>query len=233
MKIRPIKTRIFAEGENLAAFITEHVPRLKNGSILVVTSKIVALAEERVVCIRNKTEKDVVIRKESEWAKRTKYVWLTMKDGMLLANAGVDESNAGGKLILLPKDSFRSAQKLRRKLQSLYKVKRLGVIITDSRVLPNRAGVVALALGYAGFKGLRDYRGKYDIFGRMLKFTQTNVADSLATSAALAMGEGCERQPLAVITEAPAEFSDRISRGELRIQIEDDMYRPLFRKPSR
>ena len=226
MHVRALKTRIFKEGDDLAAFIMHHVPRLQNGSILIVTSKIVALSEGRVADVK---DKEKIIRAESKWAKRTKYVWLTEKDGMILANAGIDESNAEGKLILLPRDSFGSASALRRKLRAHYNIKKLGILITDSRVAPLRAGVAGVALGYAGFRGLRDYRGKKDIFGKKLKFTQTNVADALASAAILMMGEGSERQPLAVITDAPVEFTDRINKKELLIPLKDDMYAPLFR----
>ena len=225
MNIQPVKTRVFKEGEDLIAFITAHIPKLRDGSILAVTSKIVALAEGRTA---DQKDKEKIIRSESEWALKTKYVWLTMKDGMILANAGVDDSNAKGGLILLPKDSFASAQKIRSVLLKKYKIKKISVIITDSRIMPMRAGVVGVALGYAGFKGVRDYRGKPDIFNRKLKFTQTDIADSLATAAVLAMGEGSERQPLAVIESAPVEFRERVDRKELLIPLEDDMYAPLF-----
>ena len=233
MKIQPVKTRIFKEREDLLTFITKHVPKLKEGSVLAVTSKIVALSEGRTAIVRNEKQKEKLIRAESEWAEPTEYVFLTMKDGMLLANAGVDESNADGKIVLLPKDSFRSAKMLHKKLSSHYKIKRLGIIITDSRVMPVRSGVVGVAVGYAGFKGLRDYRGKSDIFGRKLKFTQTDIADSLATAATVIMGEGNERTPLVIITDAPVHFTDRISRDELVIPIEDDMYSPLLRRSPR
>ena len=233
MRVSPVKTRIFRESEDLVAFIKQHVSKLKNGSILAVTSKIVALAEGRTANIKDLKR---VVRQESEWAMKAKYVWLTEKDGLLVANAGVDASNAHGKLVLLPEDSFLSAAELKRSLMERYDISyHFGILITDSRVMPLRAGVTAVALGYAGFRGLRDYRGKKDIFGRTLKFTQTNVADSLATAAALAMGEGRERQPLCVITGAPAEFTDGFdrlttSRNELRIPFKDDMYAPLFKK---
>ena len=228
MNITAIKTGIFKEGEDLPAFIMRHVPKLKEGSILVITSKIVALAEGRVVIAKTPMEKDAVIKGESTWALKTKYVWLTEKDGMILANAGVDESNADGKLILLPKDSYAVAGSVRTTLKKCYKVKKLGIIITDSRIMPLRAGVVGVALGYGGFKGVRDYRGKKDLHGRKLKFSQTDVADSLATAAVLAMGEGSERQPLAVITDAPVEFTERVNKKELLIPLKDDMYAPLF-----
>jgi len=104
------------------------------------------------------------------------------------------------------------------------------VLITDSRVSPLRQGVFGMALGYSGFKGLRDYRGKPDIFGRTLKVTQVGVADSLATSAALVMGEGKEQQPLAVIEDASVEFCDKISKSELCVRPGKDIFRPLFTK---
>ena len=93
--------------------------------------------------------------------------------------------------------------------------------------------VVGVALGYAGFKGIRDYRGKPDIFGRKLKFTQTDIADGLATSAVLIMGEGKECQPLALITEAPITFANKVDRNELYIDPAEDMYGPFFAQKKR
>src|SRR3989338_2452302 len=94
MQVRPVKTRIFKQGDDLIAFVEKYIPKLENGSILAVTSKVVALAEGRVASVK---DKEKVIRRESTWAKKTKHVWLTEKAGMILANAGVDESNADGK----------------------------------------------------------------------------------------------------------------------------------------
>lgn len=228
MIIRPIHTRVFKEHEPLVDFILNHIKQIPEKSVLVITSKIVALAEGRVVTINSESAKEQLIRTESEWALRTKYVWLTIKDGMVMASAGIDESNADGKLILLPKDSFKTAHALRKQLQRKFKLKNLGILITDSRTIPLRAGVTGVALGYAGFKGLRDYCGTPDIFGRPFKFSRTNVADSLATTAVFLMGEGNEQFPLALITQAPIEFCDRTNRQELHIPIQDDMYQPLF-----
>lgn len=230
MQVQAIRTRIFTEGEDLAAFIASHVKKLPEKSVLVVTSKIVALAEGRTVAATDEKTKEAYIRQESTFAKKTKWVWLTLKDGLVIANAGIDESNADGKLILLPKDSFVAAAKLRTALMKKYKVKHLAVIIPDSRIIPLRAGVIAMALGYAGMKGLRDYRGKKDIFGRPFKFETTGVADSLSTAAALCMGEGAEQQPLALITDAPVEFAERVNRTELVIPLADDIYLPFFSK---
>lgn len=228
MKVTPVRTRVFKEHEELIQFIIEHIPALPNRSVLAVTSKIVALSEGRTAVVSTDEEKEKLIRSESERAVPTKYVMLTVKDGMAMANAGIDDSNGDGKLVLLPKDSFAAASKIRSSLLQNYGIRELGILITDSRVAPLRAGVVGVALGHAGFKGIHDYRGTPDIFGRTMKITQTNVADSLATAATVVMGEGGEQQPLAVIEDAPAEFLDTVDSKELHIDIEDDMYGPLF-----
>lgn len=228
MNIQAIRTRVFIEGENLPAFVLDYVSNIEEGDIIIVTSKVVALSERRTALILNNTTKEVLIRRESEIALKTKYVWLTVKDGMVMANAGIDESNARGKLILLPKDSYLSAHDLRLSLCQKFRVKNLGVLITDSRTVPLRAGVTGVALGYAGFKGIRDYRGKRDIFGRRLKYSRSNIADSLSSVAVCVMGEGNEQQPLAVIKNAPVEFTKKIDRSELAIDINEDMYKPFF-----
>lgn len=230
MIVKPIKTRVFKESESLFDFITNYFKKLSEKSVVVITSKIVALSEKRTAVIEDDKIKEKLIRAESEYAVPTKYVWLTVKDGMFMASAGIDESNGNGKLILLPKDSFKTANFLRKKLQQKYRVKELGVLITDSRTMPLRAGVVGVALGYAGFRGIKDYRGAPDIFGRKFKFSRVDIADSLAASAVLVMGEGNEQQPLAFIENPPVKFCDKIHRKELHIALKDDMYRPLFSK---
>jgi coenzyme F420-0:L-glutamate ligase len=230
MIIHAYHTKLFKEGDDLISFIISSIRHIPENAVLVITSKIVALSEGRVVEARNDKELEKIIRSESDFAMKTKYTWLTIKDGMVLASAGVDRSNADGKVILLPKDSFKSAEILRAILIKRYKVKNLGIIISDSRLLPLRAGVIGIALGYSGFKGVRNYIGKSDLFGRKLKMSRTDVADSLATAAVLLMGEGAEQQPLALITDPPIEFTNRINKKELAINPREDVYQPLFAK---
>jgi len=233
MIIRAIKTHIFQEGDGLFAFLVKYFKKLSEKSVVVITSKIVALAEKRTAVIKNSQTKEKLIIRESEFAMPTKYVWLTVKNGVVMASAGIDESNSNGKLILLPNDSFKTAHILRKKLQKKYSVKNLGVLITDSHTMPFRAGTIGIAIGYAGFSGIKDYRGTPDIFGRKFGFSRMDVADSLATAAVSVMGEGNEQQPLAIIEKAPIKFCDKINRNELYIDIQEDMYRPLFLKLSK
>lgn len=230
MKVETIKTRVFHETEALLPFIEKYIKKLPENSILVITSKIIALSEGRTVEYQSEKQKIALIKKESNLAFKTKIVWLTLKDGMVMANAGIDESNARGKLILLPKDSFQSAEILRKKLMKKFRLKNFGVLIADSGLMPLRAGVLGVALGYAGFSGLRNYIGQKDIFGRVLKISKTNVADSLATAATVCMGEGDEKRPIALITDAPVIFTQKTKKRELAINSEDDIYAPLLSK---
>ena len=107
MEIKAIKTGIFRENEDLARFIFKYVKKIPENSVLVITSKIVALSEGRV---GNLQEKERLIRKESKLAVKTGDTWLTLKDNMVLPAAGIDESNGNGRLVLLPKDNFRTAK---------------------------------------------------------------------------------------------------------------------------
>lgn len=229
MQVKAIKTRVFKENEELTPFILKYVKKLPEKSVLVVTSKIVALSQGRTRVLESEKLKEKLIRQESNFAVKTSHVWMTIKDNHVLASAGIDESNGNGKMILLPKDSFRTAASLRQLLRERYKLKNLGILITDSNLVPLRAGTVGTAMGYAGFKGLKDYRGTKDIFGRAFKFSKVNIADSLATASALCMGEGKEQQPLAVIIDAPVDFSDRWKKNELSITPEEDMFYPIFK----
>jgi coenzyme F420-0:L-glutamate ligase len=225
----PIKTRIFREHESLTDFIREHIKKLPEKSIIVVTSKIVALAEGRTAPNDGPDAKERLIRAESESVIQAKHAFLTLTNGMLVASAGIDASNADGKFILLPKDSYRSARDLRKKLLKIYGVRNLGVLITDSRTLPLRAGVIGVSTGFAGFGGLRDYRGTKDIFGRELKFSRTNIADCLASAAVVEMGEAAECQPLAVIRDATVKFTNRaVRKNEILIPADKDLYAPLL-----
>src|SRR6185295_11052619 len=159
MNVKPIRTRIFNERENIGKFIQTHIKKIPEKSVLVVASKIVALSEGRVAKKPNVSQK----------------MKLTITDGMMMENGGIDESNAMGKIVLLPKDSYHSAEWLRKELKKIYKIKNLGVVISDSHIAPLRAGVTAHAIGYAGMRGVRDYRGTKDLFGRTMKISRTNV----------------------------------------------------------
>jgi F420-0:gamma-glutamyl ligase len=229
MIVKAYRTRVFKENENLIDFIVKYIPKAQEGDIIVVTSKIVALSEGRTAEIGDEKSREALIKKESTFATKTKYTWLTIKDGMFMASSGIDESNANGKIIILPKDSFKSAKLLQVKLSRIYKVKNLGIIISDSAIMPLRNGTIASSLGHFGFNGINNYVGKKDVFGKILKMSRVNMADSLATSATVCMGEGNEQKPLAKISDAPVIFSRNINKKDSSIAPKDDIFYPLIK----
>jgi len=229
MKIMPVKTDLFPEGENLARFIVVHLPAVEENTILAVSSKLTGLWKKRVVPYVNQAQKEALIKAESTAFLKTSLAWLTVKDGMMMTNAGIDESNADGKLILLPENCYACAAELREELCALWKVENLGIIIVDSMILPLRAGIIGAAVGYSGIKGVKDLRGRKDIFGRTLRTTLVDCADALAASATLLMGEADEQCPLCVIKDALVEFTGKTDPSEIRYPAQDDLYAPLLK----
>ena len=228
----PIRTSVFHQGDDLIEFILRALDgkAIKEKSILAITTKIVSLAEGRVVAKKD-IDKKSLIRQEADFylGEIGQGISLTIKQGLLMAAAGIDESNSeNGDYILHPRDLFVSAQKIRHALQEKLKLQDLGIILTDSRTNPLRLGVMGVGLAWAGFYPLRNLVGTEDIFGRPLKMTKVNLVDSLAAMAVLMMGEAAEQCPLCLIENAAVEFTDDPSEQEFILSPEDDVYRSLY-----
>lgn len=226
MKITAVKTSYFKPCGDLPLFIKKHIPALKEGCILAVSSKVAGLWEGRVAPLKDKQK---LIKENSSICVKTALCYFTVVNGMVMTNAGIDESNIKNQIALLPKEPYKTAAKLREKLCKIYNIKKLGIILTDSMILPLRAGVISAAVGYAGFRGVKDYRGRKDIFGRKFKTTLVDIADTLAAAAGLMMGEGREKCPLALIEDAPVKFTSRQKKGEIQYPLKDDLYYPFFK----
>lgn len=229
MKITPVKTRIFTSGESLVDFILEQTKCPSENSILLITSKIASLAENKLVK-KNSISKLDLIKKEADvyLGEIMEGVSLTIKEGLFIPSAGIDESNADGDFyILYPDHPQELVISLHEKLKQAWRVKNLGVILTDSHTHPLRRGVTGIALASHGFEPVHDLVGEKDLFGKPFKYSAVNVVDSLATAGCLLMGEGQERSPLAWIQEAPIRFTDR-PESDIRIPMERDLYLPLY-----
>lgn len=239
MKVTPIKThKITVDDTNLIKVLDRYLPRLKDKSVIAVTSKIVAICEGRIVKI-GQVDKDKLIEKESErYLPRhdNKYhVSLTITRGQLVATAGIDESNGDGYYILWPKNPQKTANLLRAYLKKKFRLSHLGVIITDSVTTPLRMGVTGMAISHSGFSSLNNYIGEPDIFGRKLEFTKVSVMNGLAAAAVVVTGEGKEQTPLSIIEDVPfIQFQDRNPTGkelaDLKIVLKDDLYASMLTK---
>jgi len=247
MIIKPIKTRQFMPPkDDLFALLGGALEEVREKSIIVIASKIVSIGQGRCIKIEDVPDKDSLIQKEAElYLPRDKvpggYVMLTMKHGVMIPTAGIDESNAKGYYILWPEKPFETAKKIYNFIKKEFKVKKLGVIISDSHTVPLRWGTMGIAFSYWGFWPLKDYRGTKDIFGRKMKISQLNIADSLATAGVLAMGEGKEQTPLAIIEDIPfvkfglptgdhpqGDNFDFLKKNPLTIDRKEDIYGPLL-----
>lgn len=215
MVVTPITTRVLMPPrDDLLAVIQEAVPSIPEKSILAVTSKVVSIWQGRCVAIKDVPDKDALVRKEADWyiprdALPEKKSLYTIRHNVLIASAGIDQSNGNGYYVLLPEDPRATAQKLLAWVQDTYHVRDMGILIVDSHSIPLRRGAVGISLGYAGFAPLHDYRGTHDLFGRTIRVSVANSADSIAAAANLVMGEGNESVPLALVADVPyVQFSD-------------------------
>lgn len=233
LSISPLRTRLFQSGESLTAFVLTEVPadQIHESMILAVTSKIVSLAEDRLVP-RASIDKAALIDREADFNLGPIGYGsiLTIKEGLLIASAGIDESNSkNGDYILYPKAPFESARRLHADLCKAWKLTALGILLTDSRTAPLRLGVTGISLAHWGFRGLQNKIGQKDLFDRPLQMTTVNAADALAAAATWTMGEADESQPLAILHGANVEFQTETDPEELKIKVEDDMYYPLLK----
>jgi len=215
---------LIARGDDLASIILKAAAddgvRFSAGDILVVAQKIVSKAEGRLIPVASVTPGEAAIELATATDKDPRLAQLILdeaayvmrrKPGVIIvrhklghvgANAGIDQSNVehegGEHALLLPVDPDASAARLQVALSAAASC-HLGVIICDSMNRPWRLGTIGGAIGCAGIEVLDDRRGQHDMFGRELKVTMINRADSIAAMATLIMGESIERTPVAVV----------------------------------
>jgi coenzyme F420-0:L-glutamate ligase/coenzyme F420-1:gamma-L-glutamate ligase len=225
-------------GADLPALIAEAAPDLRDGDILVVTSKIVSKAEGRVVAVSR--EQAIEAETARVVARRGPTTIAQTRHGLVLAAAGVDESNtAPGTVVLLPEDPDESARRIRKALQGRSGVT-IGVLVTDTMGRPWRAGQTDCAIGAAGVIPVRDHRGEPDSFGNILEVTVAAVADEIASAADLVKGK--QRQVPAAVVRGLADLVTEPDGPGARAIIrpaEEDMFRfgsadvPLARRTIR
>jgi len=227
LQVIGIKTDLIRPGDDLPARLEEALERsglfLQDGDILVVSESAVATAEGRVVALQDVSpgeqarglaakygkdprEMELILGESDEIMGGIPGVVLTLKEGFLYPNAGIDNSNAPpGHVVLFPADAQQSARRIRERLAGK---KQIGVVIGDSRTHPLRLGCVGVALACAGIEPVEDARGQKDLFGRELKITRKAVADNLVSAAQIVMGEGDEGVPAVIIRDAPVAIRD-------------------------
>ncbi|WP_395463076.1 putative folate metabolism gamma-glutamate ligase [Wolbachia endosymbiont of Cantharis cryptica] len=237
MHIEAIYTHRIECGETLEKVLDRYVSELlKEEVVLAITSKIISVCQKQVV-YKAACSKEELIKREADAIVNVDHnpydIYLTIKDDILIPSAGIDESNGDEMYILYPKDVQKTAISVWNYLKTKHCIKHLGILITDSNIVPMRRGVTGIALGWCGFEPLYSYIGKSDLYSEPLQVTQVNLLDALATSAVLVMGEGAEQTPMAVIRDAPkVRFLTHPPTIEeeksVKISMEEDLYSPLL-----
>ena len=240
---------LIEKGDDLAAIVHAALERLAltpvDGDVLVLAQKIVSKAEGRLVRLAEVTPSARAVELGRETDKDPRLVQLILDEsteilrkrpGMLLvrhrlgnvgAHAGIDQSNvdhaAGEAALLLPEDPDASARRLHEALHARTGA-RIAIIIADSMNRAWRLGTIGGAISCHGLAVLDDLRGSGDMFGRELKVTLINRADSLAAAAALLMGESVQRTPAVLIRGLPWQPSPQTARDIIR-PLAEDMFR--------
>jgi len=236
LEVVGVKSKVVKEKDDIVLILIASLKRqkitLKEKDIVVIASKIVALSQGRVVKIKGtnykKGELKDLIQKEGKVLFPTNFCWLTFKDGHLIPNAGIDQSNVPkGKVVLWPRNSYKEAQVIQQKLKKHFRLKNLGIIIADSTCAPLRPGVHGISIGHFGFNGIDDCRNKKDIYGNKMRVTRRAMADSLATAALILMGETDDKKPFAVIKGAPVDFINRRERKSV-IRLKSDLFYGMY-----
>jgi len=208
-------------GDNIAKTVVEAARKnglkIEEGDIIAIAQKIFSKCENKIVRLR-----DVVpSRKAEDIAKMTgkspKFVELVLseterivkaspevllvedKRGLVCINAGIDKSNVKGRgnFTLLPEKPDTSAKKCRLEIKKITG-KNVAVVICDTYSRPFRRGQVNFAIGIAGINPFKDYRGKEDLFGHILKVKNIATVDEIATAAELLMGQAKEATPVVI-----------------------------------
>jgi coenzyme F420-0:L-glutamate ligase/coenzyme F420-1:gamma-L-glutamate ligase len=237
-------------GDNIAELIFKTAQKnglkIDEGDIIVVAQKIFSKAENRVVTLKDVLPSEGAFKIAKETGKSPRFVELVLgetetvlkatreillvkdKRGLICINAGIDKSNVEGigKFALLPENPDISAEKCRREIRRLTG-KNVAVIICDTYSRPFRRGQVNFAIGIAGIKPFKDYRGKEDLFGQTLKVKNVAVVDEIAAAAELLMGQAKEAKPVVIFKGLNdfVEFSENCSIKELQISSEEDLFK--------
>lgn len=236
MKVTAFKTPKVTPGQDLLPIVDHNLPKLEDKSIVVVTSKIVSLCQNRVVKNDGTVSKKDLVKQESQFYIPSDDKWdllLTITDNTLIPSGGIDESNGNNYFILWPDKVEEQASLLWNHLRDTNKIENLGVIIVDSHTTPLRWGTSGIGIAWCGFEPLKNYIGKPDIFGRNLHVTKQSILDGLAASAVVTMGEGNEQTPLAVITDVSfvtfqTNPPSKQNIAALKISQQEDIYGPII-----
>jgi coenzyme F420-0:L-glutamate ligase len=246
MQVFAIYTQIIRPKDDLVNVLLESMKResleFKDGDILAIASKALAAADGHFVKLKKISPSEKARKLAEKYSLAPEFIELilkesdqvydgvckailTLKNQILTVNAGIDQKNAPtGSVAPWPVNPQDRANQLRNEIQKRVG-RKIGVLIVDSQVAPLRMGTRGIALAVSGFKPVSDLRGKEDLYGKKLNITRHALADDLASTAHLLMGESDERIPAVIIRDAPVVFTEEnISVDDMVISSEECVF---------
>ncbi|RLE57311.1 MAG: coenzyme F420-0:L-glutamate ligase [Thermoprotei archaeon] len=236
-------------GDDLGKLIVEVARRngieFMDGDVIVIAQKIVSKSEGRIVDLQTVKPSEYAVKLGEELGKDPRLVEVVLREshevlkaeaghlisltrhGFVCANAGVDLSNVDGsglRVTLLPVNPDESARRIRERIKELTG-RDVAVVITDTFGRPFREGVVNFAIGISGIHPFRDYIGKVDRYGYVMRVTKVCIVDEVAAAAELVMGQGAEGIPVVVIRGLRYERRDDASIQEVVMRKEKWLFR--------
>lgn len=207
---------IIKKGDDIALIVAQRTEFCEH-DIFVVSSTVVSKSLGRIISLKNidpteqakaiafKNKSDprfvqAVLNESTEILIESPFLLVRIRNGSICVNAGIDHSNVEGSdnVLLLPEDPDISALDLKRSLFERTG-KNVSVIITDTNGRAFRTGQTGAAIGCAGIKPTRDWRGTKDLFGRVLEVKNEGIVDEIAGFANILMGEGNGGIPVVII----------------------------------
>jgi F420-0:gamma-glutamyl ligase len=235
MEFRAVRVRrLLPPKDDLLAALGESLPEICDGDVLLIATKVLAIHQGRCVKKTDVAKLDLLRSEADGIGGVVADPCVTLKGDALVPNAGVDESNGGEYYVLWPQNVEYLLAEIHDSIGRKFHLKNLGIISTDSWVLPMRAGTVGISQGSFGFIPVESCIGQEDLFGRPLGMSKVNIADALAGIAPLIMGEAGESCPVAIVRGVEGiRFSTE--RHSNRIAEDSDIFRDLlkvFRKSA-
>ncbi|MBD3328025.1 hypothetical protein GF340_01845 [Candidatus Peregrinibacteria bacterium] len=234
MHIKAIKSKTITPQDDIITSLlgTLHRHKIPEKTVIIIASKVVAITEGQTCNVTGNEDLEKLVKKEADQYFKGSPVPLSVKNGIFTPWSGIDASNAGNnKVIKWPADSSKTAYEIWKAVKKAKNIKKIGVIIADSFCVPLRKGTISIAIGYAGFEPIKNYKGKKDIFKRTLNYSRQNMADMIASAATLEMGEGSEKKPFVLVSGLDIKFTNKKSDiHDLILRPEECLYKPILKK---
>ena len=240
IQIIPVKIKedIQPSDDIVALILSSSKSSIDDGDVIVISQKIISKKEGRVVNLNSVIPSELSVGISSAYEKDPRLVEgilseskriVRMEHGVIIvetshnficANAGIDESNVEkGFATLLPVDPDKSAKKIRDAILQITG-KNTAVIISDTFGRPFRLGQTDHAIGISGIESIKNYEGKPDTFGKIMRVSAIAIIDELCAAAELVMGK-TEKSPVAIIKNYSFESKNDSISSIIRDEDED------------